>query len=79
MLGSILVIAMLIFLRMVRAVQLDHEPAIDADKVEDMASQRILPAKLEAVQLSPAKCLPEDAFGRRLPDAELACGRNQFM
>lgn len=57
------------------AVDLDHHPRLDADEVDDEATDWVLAAELEAVQLPLAQLRPEQPLGEGHLAAQSAGGR----
>ena len=60
-------------LRMLAAVEFDHEPPVDAAEVDDERSERLLAAKLESSKLAVAQLRPKQALGIGLPPAQMPC------
>ena len=56
---------------MLGSVEFEHEPALEADKVDDVVTEHMLAAKLVAEQLAVAQAGPELLFGSGLVSAKL--------
>jgi hypothetical protein len=50
-------------------IEFDGKAALRAAEVDDERTNRMLPAKLHAVQATPAQLLPEEILGPRLSGA----------
>jgi hypothetical protein len=57
------VVFLLLQILVVRTIHLDHQPAIEADEVEDIASERSLPSYVEAIAAELPKPRPQTDFG----------------
>jgi hypothetical protein len=56
---------------MLASVQLDDDTCFDAGKITDIRSDRMLPAKLKAVDLSSPQTAPKQALGLGLVFSEV--------
>jgi hypothetical protein len=54
------------------AIDLDDQPRLEADKIEDVAIQRRLPFELQPFKLPAAQCLPQQVLGLRRVGAHAA-------
>jgi hypothetical protein len=59
-------------LAMNAALELNRQALFGAIKIGDVASQRVLAAELETVQLALAEALPQKLLGRGLPYSALS-------
>jgi hypothetical protein len=55
------------------AIKLDREPERRTIEIEHEAAERVLSSEVQAVQLIPPECSPEDRLSRRFFASKAAC------
>jgi hypothetical protein len=65
----------LIVLRMLAAIDLDHQTALETDEIHNVSANRLLPSKARAVDPAAAEHPPQPTFGIAHVVAQLPCAR----